>query len=90
MFQSHNSLSARLGVSASAPASATTRSGPRVDFGAVEKVLKGSSGSSEISIKGAGANLAGNVVDVKGLAPGTTAADVEVSLFAPFFSSPIA
>ncbi|KAJ3499024.1 hypothetical protein NMY22_g19547 [Coprinellus aureogranulatus] len=70
MFESHNSLSARI----SGPPS----SAPKAKLNSIAaKALKEATGANkgdQLSIKGASAQ--GNVVEVKGLAPGTTAEDV--------------
>lgn len=68
MFESHNSLSARLNLKPTAP---------KANFNAIaQKALREATGASEgISIKGAG-NSQGNVVEVTGLVGGTTAEDV--------------
>jgi len=64
LYESHNSLSARLGNSAP----------PKKNFSAAEKALLEATGGG-ISIKGA--SQRGNVVEVSGLADGTTSEDVE-------------
>ncbi|KAJ7594128.1 hypothetical protein C8J56DRAFT_776832 [Mycena floridula] len=71
MFESHNSLSARLNVQPSAP---------KASFNTIaQKALRDASAlpsSGGFSIKGAGAAAQGNVIEVTGLVAGTTADDV--------------
>lgn len=70
MFHADRSLSARLTNAAPAP--------PKMNFGIADKALREAVGEKGgLSIKGASSR--GNVVQVAGLAKGTTAADVEVS-----------
>lgn len=47
-----------------------------MNFAGADRALRDALGEKEISIKGASSR--GNVVQVSGLAPGTSAADVEV------------
>ena len=71
MFHGDRSLSARL-TNAPVPA-------PKMNFGIADKALRDALGDKGgLSIKGASSR--GNVVQVAGLAKGTTAADVEVCL----------
>jgi hypothetical protein len=73
MFNGGNgkaSLSARLSDTSSRPA-------PKINMGAAVRALSDARGSKDISIKGA--SMRGNLIEVKGLAAGTTAEDVEVS-----------
>ena len=77
MFHGDRSLSARL-TNAPVPA-------PKMNFGIADKALRDALGDKGgLSIKGASSR--GNVVQVAGLAKGTTAADVEVCL-SPSLSS---
>ncbi|RDX41433.1 hypothetical protein OH76DRAFT_1412122, partial [Lentinus brumalis] len=66
LFNSDRSLSARL---TNAPPV------PKMNFGIADKALRDALGDKGLSIKGASSR--GNVVQVAGLAKGTTAADVE-------------
>jgi len=69
LFESHNSLSARLNVQPTAPKASFTT--------IAQKALRDASAfPSELSIKGAGTVSQGNVVEVTGLVGGTTADDV--------------
>ena len=69
MYDTHNSLSARLGNTAAVP---------KMNLSAAERALQEANGERGLAIKGAGASGRGNVVEVTGLADGTTAEDVEV------------
>lgn len=69
MYDTHNSLSARLGDTAAVP---------KLNLSAAERALREANGEKGISIKGAGASGKGNVVEVSGLAEGTTSEDVDV------------
>ncbi len=60
----------RIGGTAGAP--------PKVSLSLAEKALREAAGEKGLAIKGASAR--GNVVDVSGLADGTTSEDVEVCL----------
>ena len=72
MFNAERSLSDRL---TNAPAGA-----PKMNFGIADRALKEALGDKGgLSIRGA--STRGNVVQVAGLARGTTAADVEVRQF---------
>ncbi|EAU91466.2 hypothetical protein CC1G_01955 [Coprinopsis cinerea okayama7 len=66
LFESHNSLSARLGNEPVAPKAGLNN--------LAQKALREATGAGQLSIKGASSK--GNVVDVRGLAAGTTAEDV--------------
>lgn len=70
MFESHNSLSARLNITPAAP---KTNLNP-IAQKAIRDATAGSRSDSSLSIKGAGSQ--GNVVEVSGLVSGTTAEDV--------------
>ena len=70
MFEQHNSLSSRLG---------NTQAAPKIDSLAAHRALQEAHGERGFSIKGASSGK-GNVVEVSGLAEGTTAEDVEVRL----------
>lgn len=61
------SLGARLG---------NTKVVPKINASSAERALQEAAGVKSISIKGASSR--GNVVEVQGLAPGTTAEDVRV------------
>lgn len=50
---------------------------PKMNFTGADRALREAMGEKGLSIKGASSR--GNLVEVAGLAPGTTAADVEVS-----------
>lgn len=69
MYETHNSLSSRLGNSVTMP---------KMNLNAAERALQEANGERGFAIKGAGASGRGNVVEVSGLAEGTTAEDVEV------------
>ncbi|KAJ7668538.1 hypothetical protein DFH06DRAFT_982932 [Mycena polygramma] len=70
MFDQHNSLSARLNVTPGAPKA-------NLNHAIVGKALQAATSSSEgFAIKGASVASQGNVVEVTGLAAGTTADDV--------------
>ena len=70
MFNSDRSLSARL-------TNAPPPGAPKMNFGVADRALKDALGDKGgLSIKGASSR--GNVVQVAGLAKGTSAADVEV------------
>ncbi len=71
MFDGNKSLSARL----SNPATP-----PKMNMSLAERALREANGEGGLSIKGAGSR--GNVVEVSGLADGTTSDDVEVRLSA--------
>ena len=75
MFNSESrSLSARL--------TNTPLAAPKMNFGIADRALRDAVGDKPgLSIKGASSR--GNVVQVSGLAKGTTAADVEVISFPP-------
>ncbi len=49
-----------------------------MNFSAADRALRSATGDAGLSIKGASGR--GNVVQIGGLAPGTTKEDVEVSL----------
>ena len=66
--KTRSSLGDRIGGTAGAP--------PKVSLSMAEKALKEATGEKGLTIKGASAK--GNVVDVTGLADGTTSEDVEV------------
>jgi len=70
MFESHNSLSARLNITPAAP---KTNLNP-IAQKAIRDATAASRSDSSLSIKGAGSQ--GNVVEVSGLVSGTTAEDV--------------
>lgn len=67
MYDNGKSLSARLGNATGAP---------KHNLSPAERALREANGEAGISIKGASSR--GNVVEVHGLADGTTAEDVEV------------
>ena len=67
MFESANSLGARLGGKATVP---------KINVSGAERALREANGEKGIAIKGASSR--GNVVEVSGLADGTTSEDVEV------------
>ena len=67
MYAAHNSLGARLG---------NKERPPKMNLSLAERALAEATGEKGISIKGASSR--GNVVEVSGLADGTTSADVEV------------
>lgn len=76
LFESHNSLSARL---------SNTPTAPKANISTIaQKALRDATSTSrpeqQLNIKGASAISQGNVVDVTGLAAGTTAEDV-VAIF---------
>ena len=77
MYETHNSLSARLGNSATVP---------KMNLSAAERALQEANGERGFAIKGAGASGRGNVVEVSGLAEGTTAEDVEVSFYSGYLA----
>lgn len=68
MFNADRSLGARL--------TNGSNNAPKMNFAGADRALRDALGEKEISIKGASSR--GNVVQVSGLAPGTSAADVEV------------
>ena len=67
LFDGNKSLSARLS-SSGAP--------PKMNMSLAERALREANGETGIAIKGASSR--GNVVEISGLADGTTSADVEV------------
>jgi hypothetical protein len=73
------SLSSRLTSNAAQPRKAESR--------LAQRALRDATGESKggLSIKGASSASSGNVVEVKGLVRGTTAADVEVKLSSSAF-----
>ncbi|KAF7315196.1 Proline dehydrogenase [Mycena indigotica] len=73
MFEQHNSLSARLNISPTAPKANLSNNNM------LGKALQAATGSG-LSIKGAGTASQGNVVEVSGLVTGTTSDDV-VAIF---------
>ncbi|KAJ7717823.1 hypothetical protein DFH07DRAFT_785067 [Mycena maculata] len=73
MYEQHNSLKARLENTPSAPR-------PNLNSSIVSRALQAATSPPGIAIKGAGSTSQGNVVDVTGLADGTTADDV-VAIF---------
>ncbi|KAK7057530.1 hypothetical protein R3P38DRAFT_2841524, partial [Favolaschia claudopus] len=74
MYEQHNSLSARMNITPGAPKA-------NLNHAIVGRALQAASLASEgLSIKGASSASQGNVVEVTGLVPGTTADDV-VAIF---------
>jgi RNA recognition motif. (a.k.a. RRM, RBD, or RNP domain) len=74
LYESHNSLSARLGNEPTAPKAALNNLAARALREATGAGGRTSPGGDQLSIRGASSK--GNVVDVSGLAGGTTAEDV--------------
>ena len=70
MYDKSNSLSARLGNKTTVP---------KINVAGVDRALREAQGEKGLSIKGASSR--GNVVEVSGLADGTTSEDVEVCSF---------
>lgn len=56
---------------------------PKVYTSLADRALREAAGEKGLAIKGASANTRGNVIEVTGLADGTTSEDVEVRYLSP-------